>query len=260
MPIQTDTGNAPNLDSFNRLKNACNTFVPAYLPARENLQLPALEAQYTSCNLAQKAVNDKKVLYSREVADRTALYATVQPLTTRCLAILRASTALEQIIKGATGVANKVRGVDTRKDPSNGTPEEASAGPEANGSAAATEMTPEEKRYSVSQMSYVMQAENFGKFIAILKQEPAYQPGSDDLKIPALEALHTQLTSANTTVENAYFAYKAALGNRNKLFYDTNSGLVAIALNVKEYVKGEYGISSDAYGLIKSIPFRRLDN
>ena len=115
----------------------------------------------------------------------------------------------------------------------------------------------ETKKYSVSQMSFVMRAENFGKMIIMLKAEPLYQPSSDDLKIPALEALFDLLLQFNNSVSIIFPAYKKALFDRNTLFYAPETGLVDIALSVKEYVKGEYGIKTQAYASIKGLRFMR---
>lgn len=258
MPLQSDTGNAPNLDNFLKLKHNCSTFNPPYDPGRAELKLSALNTLYNDCDNAQKALNSKSDVYHRLVADRSATYKTLSPITTQCLAIFKSCGALPQTVSRAITLANKIRGIDTRKDEpgEEPTPETPPETENPNDSNNETNMTEEDKRYSVSQMSFVMRAENFSKFVIMLSQEPKYLPSNNDLKVTALETFLATLIQYNESIHIYYQDYKAALENRNRLF----TGMIDIALDVKEVVKGDYGTKSNAYQSIKSLKFIRMYN
>jgi hypothetical protein len=263
MAAKTDTGHAVNLDNFSKLKNACALMDPPYLPVRDELKLPALTTLLANSSMAQKTLTEKRLAYSRKGADRSDLYQTLGPVTTQCLSILKSSGVLPQVLQGATSIANKVRGVDTRKKQKSQAEEPVTIEtPQETGEAGTppvnAELAAEEKRYSVSQMSCVMRAENFGKLLALLKMEPLYQPSNNQLKIPALETLHAQLLQFNEDVSNAFQVYKNALTARNQIFYTAGTGLVDIAFSVKDFVKGDYGINSEANKSVKGISFKRL--
>lgn len=243
---------------------------PVYDPARVELKIPSLTTLLADCTMAEKLVTDKKIAYNRTAADRKSVFSDLGPLTTQCLAVLKASGVLPEVFQMAKTLANKVRGVDGRKKQKSRqeetdteeTTEEMNVTPEDTGEADVPaidkEVADEVKRYSVMQMSFVMRAENFGKLVALLKMEPLYQPSNDLLKIPALETLHTQLVQANEDVSTPFQMYKNALVVRNQLFYAEKTGLVNIAFKVKDIVKGDYGVKSDAYRSIKGLPFKRL--
>ena len=213
----------------------------AYNPGKDAYKLPALNTLKNTADLAHKNVGDKKQAYRLKVAERAAAYNPLKKLVTRCLNIFLASDALEQVKDGARALADKVRGRNTSTPPPPPVPGQ----------------TPEENQHSTIQQSYSMIAENLGLFIEMLRAEPTYLPGKDDIKLPALDALLATLLAKNTEVDTAFVVYKTALADRDKIFFDETGGLVTIALGTKLYIKGDFGTDSPEYNAIKGIKFRR---
>lgn len=213
----------------------------AYNPGKDAYKLPALNTLKTNAALAHKNVGDKKLAYRLVVAERAAAYRPLKKLVTRCLNIFLASDALEQVKDGARALARKVKGEDNSTPP----PPPVPGG------------TPEENKHSTMQQSFGMIAENFGLFIEMLRAEPTYLPGKDDIKLPALDALLASLLAKNTAVDTAFVVYKTALADRDKVFFDETGGLVTIALGTKKYILGDFGSDSPEYAAVKGIKFVR---
>ena len=67
----------------------------------------------------------------------------------------------------------------------------------------------------------------------------------------------SELSTVNTQVKNAANPYSNALISRNKELYTPETGLVDLALEVKNYVKSVFGASSPEYKQISGIEFSR---
>lgn len=210
-----------------------------YSPGKEAYKLQSLITLQTNATAAHKAVGDKKQAYKLKVAERALAYKPLDKLTTRCLNIFFSSDALGQVKDGAKALADKIRGKDTSTPPP------------------ATGGTPEENKHSTLQQSFGMIAENFGLFIGMLRAEPTYLPGKEDIQVAALDTLLATMLEKSTAVETAFVVWKTALSNRNKIFFEENTGLVDIALGTKKYILGDFGSDSAEYKAIKGIRFIR---
>lgn len=230
-----------NLTSLDKLIAKYTEMGAAYNPGKDSQKLPALITLKTTAALAHKTVGDREQAYSLVAAGRDAVFAPLDKLVTRCLSGIQNSDALDITKDRAKTLADKIRGVDTSTPP----PPPAPGEPEADG-------------YSTRQLSYGMIAENFGLFIEILRAEPTYLPGSDDIKLPALDALLATMLAKNLEVEPPLVAYKTALSNRNNIFFAPKTGLVDIALGTKKAVLADFGTNSPEYAAVKGIKFVRL--
>lgn len=229
-----------NLTSLDKLIAKYTEMGTGYNPGRDAQKLPALITLKATAALAHKAVGDKEQAYSLVAAGREAVFAPLDKLVTRCLNGFQNSDALGPTKDRAKTLADKIRGVDKSTPPT----------PPAPGQ-------PEDKGYSNSQQSYGMIAENFGLFIEILREEPTYLPGKDDIKLPALEALLATMLAKNLEVEPKLVAYKTALSNRNNIFFAPETGLVDVALGSKKSVKSDFGTDSPEYNAVKGVKFVR---
>ena len=212
-----------------------------YNPGKVAYKLPALNTLKTNAGNAHKALGEEKQAYRLIVAGRAAAYKPLKKLVTRCLNIFLASDALEQVKNGARSLARKLRGEDTSTPPPPPVPGQ----------------TPEENQHSTIQQSFAMIAENFGLFIEMLRAEPTYLPGKDDIKLVALDALLVTLLAKNGEVDTAFVEWKAKLSDRDKIFFDETGGLVDVALGTKKYILGDFGSDSPEYNAIKGIKFTR---
>lgn len=232
---------AKNVTSFGQLITRYTDMGAGYSPGKVAYKLPALNTLKTNAAAAHEALGVQWVEYRRVVAERAAVFKPLAKLVTRCLNIFLSSDALPQVKNGAKALADKVRGVDTSKSP---------PPPPPGG-------MPQEDSHSTVQQSYVMRAENFGLFVEMLRAEPSYLPGKDDLKLPALDALKAVFDTKYTETDTAFMMWKSRLNARDTLFFTEDMGLVDIALATKKYVLGDFGSSSQEYLAVKPIRFYR---
>ena len=77
------------------------------------------------------------------------------------------------------------------------------------------------------------------------------------MKIVALIAQLTVLKTANTNVTIAYTAISNARIARDKTLYKEKTGMYDVTLDVKNYVKSLYGISSPEFKQLSKIKFSK---
>ncbi len=247
MPNNGDSGHATNIANFQKLINAVVSFGPAYAPSKDAYKVPALQAQYTACAGANSAVKGPLADYNQTTTKRTSDFIALDRLTTRLIAMFRSSDAGQQVKDFAKTRADKIRGFKKKASP-------APAPSPENGE------TPEDKKHSTSQRSYVMRAENFDAFINILKAEPSFAPTEADLQMAQLESLQSSLIVATNTVDLSYKSLKNVRYLRNDALYKAETGMVEVAKAVKDYVKGAFGASSPQYKEISGLRFTRPSN
>lgn len=110
---------------------------------------------------------------------------------------------------------------------------------------------------STSQQSYDQPIEHFSKLIEILKSEPTYTPNETELKVTTLNTQLTAFKTANINVTNAYTAVSNARIARDKTLYKEKTGMYDVTLDVKNYVKSLYGISSPEFKQLSKIKFSK---
>lgn len=252
MASTSETGHARNVANFQDLVNAVTNMGPAYQPIGGLIKLLTLTAQQAACKAANSAVKEPLANYNRGVSERTALFKSLSKLTTRLLAMFNGTDAHQQVKDFAKTTADKIRGSNAKPKPET-TPPPADEAP-----ATPSSEVVEENKHSMSQRSYVMQTDNFETFIGILSAEPTYKPAEDDLSISALQAMLSNMQRLNNDVDLAFKALKKVRTERNTALYAAKSGLVDVALAVKNYAKGAFGTSDEKYKSIKGLKFTRL--
>ena len=91
----------------------------------------------------------------------------------------------------------------------------------------------------------------------MLLADATYQPNEDDLKLTALQAYYAELNSKNADVRNAKSPLDIARAERDEVLYHPETGLVTIALMVKDYVLSAFGFKSSQYAQVKGLRFTR---
>jgi hypothetical protein len=105
-------------------------------------------------------------------------------------------------------------------------------------------------------LSFDQQIQHFAALVEVLKSEPLFIPNETELKVATLIAKQADLVVKNTVVDTAYSAVNNARLIRDNAIYHHETGLVAIALDVKKYVRGIYGSKSLQFAQIKGMAFR----
>jgi hypothetical protein len=107
----------------------------------------------------------------------------------------------------------------------------------------------QEKTISQSERSYGSMLQAFNNIVASLQQFTGYNPSNTNLRVAALQATSTQVTTLNNSVAQKIQALKTAKSSRDNLYLDLKDR----AQRIKSYVKAQYGVTSNEYTLIKGL-------
>lgn len=243
MASTSEKGHAKNLFQFDDLLNYVAGYGTVYNPAKALIKASALTALATSARTALTNCNTALAAFTTAKNTRKLAFEPLNKLTTRVLSSIKASDTSSLTDESVNSLVRKMQG---RRASAKKTDEEI---------AAAKAEGIETKEHSSSQMSFENRLENFDKLIKLLANTPAYAPNEEDLKVTALTTLYNNLRTTVTATAAAYAVLKNARIDRNEIFYSENTGLVAVAAEVKLYVKSIFGSSSPKFKEISKIRF-----
>ena len=246
MASTSETGHAKNVTNFDELLSFVTGYGAIYNPSKESIKLPALQTLATSSRSAISAVNIALPTYSNAVAAREVAFAPLNKLITRVLNALKATDTTVQVDESAKTLVRKIQGV---RATAKKTEEQKTA-------LAAEGITI--KEVSTSQMSNESRLENFDKLIQLLTSIPLYAPNEEELKVASLTSLCNDLKSKNMAVVAGTMPLSNARISRNEVLYNTNTGLVDIAFDVKTYIKSIYGAISPQFKQVSKLEFKSL--
>ena len=239
MPI-IETGHAKNVANFEDFISFVTAYGATYNPTKASIKLANLNAIFTQAKSDITNVMNKTVAFNTTSNVRATLFEPLQKLSTRLVQALSSTDATEELVKDAKTVNRKLQGKRSKAI-------EATTDPNA----------PAPNTISASQQSYDQLIEHFGKLIEILKSEPTYVPNETELKIATLNTQLTALKTANTNVTTAYTAVSNSRIARDKTLYKEKTGIYDVTLDVKNYVKSLYGISSPEFKQLSKIKFSK---
>ena len=239
MPI-IETGHAKNVANFEDFISFVTAYGATYNPTKASIKLANLNAIFTQAKSDITNVMNKTVAFNNTSNARATLFEPLQKLSTRLVQALSSTDATKELIKDAKTVNRKLQGkrsktIETITDPN----------------------APAPNTISASQQSYDQLIEHFGKLIEILKSEPSYVPNETELKIATLNTQLTALKTANTNVTTAYTEVSNSRIARDKTLYKEKTGMYDVTLDVKNYVKSLYGISSPEFKQLSKIKFSK---
>jgi hypothetical protein len=113
------------------------------------------------------------------------------------------------------------------------------------------------KTASTSQQSYDKMIDHLAQLIATLTAEARYLPNENELKVANLNTILADLRARNTAVINTTTALSNARIARDRVLYAEGTGMVDIALDVKQYVKSVFGATSPQYKQVSGLKFNR---
>ena len=244
MPSTSEVGHAKNVANFADLISYCTAYGSTYNPSKAALQLTALNTLLTSAQTELANVTTAKNAFDTVTGDRQLTFEPLKPLATKIFNYLSVTDASVQIIADAKTINNKLQGKRTGTTAEN----------------PPTEGENQNNTVSVSRQSYDMLTENFAAFVDLVSSVPSYTPNETELTTVSLNNYLIELQTANTNVINAEVVYSNARISRNQVLYADNTGLVAIALDVKKYVKAIFGATSPQYKQISGIKFTKPKN
>lgn len=232
----SERGHAKNVANFETIIISCTGYGSNYNPSNSALTIGNLIVKHEKAKQQLKTVKITKEPFDSITGKRQLLFKPLKPYTTRVINSLIAQKAPASVVKDARAIARKMSG---KRAP----------GTDKNNS--------EENQISVSQQSFDKLVDNFDELIVLVQTEESYNPNETDLKIEYMQNYLSELSTINTQVKNAANPYSNALISRNKELYSPETGLVDLALEVKNYVKSVFGASSPEYRLISGIEFSK---
>lgn len=239
MASTSETGHEVNVENFGKLIALAESMGPDYKPTSARLKISSMQTLQTE---ARKVVKDGKEgveKYSTAVNNRQAAFDGIKTLSTRIMGALKSSDAGSDKVEDAQRWHRLIQGT---KKSSPDEPKEGEKQPRSN---------------SVSQQSFDKLRGNLEQLVLILKGEPEYKPEEDELKVATLEAYIDSLQPLNKEVNTALSGLKRLREARDKVLYLPETGLVDVALKMKEYVKSINGATGPIYKEAAGIPFRR---
>jgi hypothetical protein len=240
MASTSETGHAKNVANFEDFISFVTAYGAPYNPSKASIKLVNLNAIFTQAKTDITNVMNKTVAFNNFSNVRVILFEPLQKLSTRLVQALASTDASKELINDAKSVNRKIQGkrakaIEIATDPN----------------------APAPNTISASQLSYDQLIEHFSKLIEILKSEPTYAPNETELKITTLVAQLASLKTANTNVTNAYTAISNARIARDKTLYKEKTGMYDVTLDVKNYVKSLFGISSPEFKQLSKIKFSK---
>lgn len=235
-----ESGHYINVANLNLANGYIASWGTLYNPAKIPIQKPNLILLYTNGNLQIENVQTAKNGYGTAVGRRKEAFIDIHTYSTRIMGGLAGTNVSEDTIKHAHSINLKIQGtraVEPDTDPSR---------PDV----------PAPQTHSVSRQSYDSLYENFSDLTNLLKNAANYDPNETEFQIPALQAYTLSLKTANEALDTAIVLVANKRVARNHFLYDPKTGLVDIALDAKDYVKGLFGAASPEYKLIHKIKFR----
>ncbi|MBI3521383.1 MAG: hypothetical protein HY062_18740 [Bacteroidetes bacterium] len=247
-----ETGHSKNVANLEDLISFCVGYGATYNPSKAAIKVANLNTLLATAKANIAAVNTTLTAFHNATNAREIAFEPLRPLGTKILNALIACGASGQTINDFKTLNRKVQG---KRAGSKLT--KADAGKVAAPTPSDPLPEPTDTNISAAQLSYDSYMDHYGKIIALLTTEPLYLPNETALKLPALNALMTSLTTTNTAVINATTAYSNARIARNKTLYLAGTGLCDTVKDVKAYVKSVFGATSPEYKQISKIKFTK---
>ncbi|MEZ4801220.1 MAG: hypothetical protein R2797_00500 [Gelidibacter sp.] len=117
---------------------------------------------------------------------------------------------------------------------------------------------PNDDYNSVSQRNFDDIVVNFERLVAMLANDPNYDPVIEELKLLALEGDLETMRAANLDAIAARAEWEAARTERNNFFNTDVTGLVDVFMTSKKVVLANYGIKSLNYKRVKGLSYLKI--
>ena len=245
MSSTSETGHAKNLSNFEALITFCSGYGSSYNPSRETLTIAGLKALLAGAKMSYQLAIITNESFNKATNDRRVAFKDLKTLSTKIVNALAVSGASDLTVNNARTINRKLQG--TRASAANSKP------------TPTTDLTapvPTTKTISSSQQSFDSIIEHFSKLIENISQEATYKPNEIELKTDTLKANLELLTNSNTAIMSGYTNWSNARIVRNSTLYGPLTGLVPVALAVKQYVKSLYSASSAQFNQVNGLEFK----
>lgn len=243
MNSKSETGHARNVANFEDLLTGLSGMGAAYNPVKAGIKLAAMQTQLIAAKAAMAAIDSAMPAYVAAVDARQTAFAPLSKIVTRVANMYKVSVAGKNEAETAISLQKKIQGSSR------------SGGAVVQ---AAIAEAPVKKKVSTSQQSYDMIIQHFEQLIKILSSNPAYAPNEADLKPAALNTLLADLKTKSAAVTAAEYPVVSGRITRDKLLYAPVTGIVALAADVKTYIKASFGAGSPQLEYVNRFTLRTV--
>ena len=245
----SEKGRAITLSNFNKLYSSLLYLGPPYKTPNANMQPAALLAQYTAARTVLSTHNQLEGPFKKVIKERRVAFAPISKLLTRLRGAVAATDTpkamKKEYLKNVSTLVRQYRGI--RADGTN------VIIPPATG----TEASTQPDTISVAHLSFVQKTNTLQQLMVLLANIPQYAPNEADLQMGALNNVYDTLDNLNTASNHTIVAYTTARNALKTALDADDTGIVDIALAVKNAVKSAFGSTSHEYRLVSPLIFNR---
>ncbi|PZF72658.1 hypothetical protein [Taibaiella soli] len=241
----SETGHYKNVANFQGLIHFCESLGTAYQPSRPDMIIPQLKEYYNKAVAIMEQVTNAEIMQSQSRQNRNNLFEDTKKLAARASNTLEIANPASTAIKTSKYYIAKIRGRRLGV---------VTPGTEA------TKAEDAPKTRSVSQTSYDATITHFEKLIGAILTEPGYAPNEADITISGLQKRLAELKEVNQETVRVTGQLKLLISQRDQMLYTPMTGLNAVALSVKQYIKVVYGAGSNELRAANMFSFRKVGN
>ncbi|WP_267406417.1 MULTISPECIES: hypothetical protein [unclassified Chryseobacterium] len=236
MSSTSEVGHAKNVANLQKITQQVSTY-NLYNPPVGDITIAGLQALYNDANAKLTEVGNKRSANKNAIVARQTAFENLKSTCTSIINLLEIVGLPQGTLDQARSLTQTIQG-SARK--SNTPVEEGKEAP---------------KTASTSRQSFTSKTENFGLLLQLLSTLPAYAPNEDNIKLQNLNTYHDSLQATTFAVDQTESELNTKIIERDKILYAEETGVYAISLKIKKYVKSLYGATSPEYTTVSAIEF-----
>lgn len=242
MPGTQQSGITNNMTNLDLLITAVDGYGVKYNPTYDLITLVSLKNKQTITLASIELVEQLEPIWKGKVRERHIIFDPLEEYFTKVFNAVCSSPVTPEFIANVRTIIRKLHG--QRATPKKNPPP--------------TPAADEHTYISVSQKGFDNKVDFTNRLIQLLTTEPNYNPNEAELTVAALTTLHGKMKIANKAVIDAANPLDNARIARNNHFNNPDSGIVALSIKVKQYVKSIFFAKSPQFALIKGLKFRKI--
>ncbi|MDQ0593676.1 hypothetical protein QFZ37_002045 [Chryseobacterium ginsenosidimutans] len=236
MSSTSEVGHAKNVANLQKITQQVSTY-SLYNPPIADITGASLQTLYNDANAKLTEVGDKRNANKNAIVARQTTFENLKSTCTSIINVLEIVGLPQGTLNQARSLTQTIQGSSRKSS----TPiEEGKEAP---------------KTSSTSRQSFTSKAENFGLLLQMLFTLPAYTPNEENIKLQNLNTYHDSLKAATLAVDQTESELNTKIIERDRILYADETGVYAISLKIKKYVKSLYGATSPEYTTVSAIEF-----
>ncbi|KQT26193.1 hypothetical protein ASG22_05855 [Chryseobacterium sp. Leaf405] len=238
MSSTSEVGHAKNVVNLQKITQQVSTY-SLYNPPIAEITVANLQTLYTDADGKLTEVGDKRSANKNAIIARQTAFENLSSTCTSIINVLEIVGLPQGTLNQARSLTQTIQGSSRKSKTS---VEEGKEAP---------------KTASTSRQSFTSKAENFGLLLQMLSTLPAYTPNEDNIKLQNLNTYNDSLRAATLAVDQTESELNTKIIERDRILYAKETGVYAISLKIKKYVKSLYGANSPEYTTVSAIEFTK---